>query len=542
MKKFLILLICSILTFSSFGVCNLKNTSAIASEEYENYLISPTAIAVSENKLFVFDEWENELILYNLSSKERVASVTLSGVSKLLISGNKLYALRLLNENEMEISIFSLNLESSGSLNFQPENFYIDFVILGTELKALKEDGDIDYFTISGNTLSYQYTRKTSAISFEGLKTRKIIGMSYVNNKITITFSEGIYSYNTETSEIKKIYSAPIESEITHSTKGYVRLSNKDVVKISTGKTIVASNTDCSAIAVYNEKVYLSNKNSHQVFMVVENTISDIGLNPDITPTIFKADNFKHLKLKSSEDLKLKPYSVNKTRRVESGKHLTAIGELGNYYYCLYVGETNEFLYLEKSTNYEVIDIGLSPSNYIVTVPTQIHQLPSSLANNNAIMAEVSASENVIVTNSTIIKNNKDELFYLVSIDNEFGFIKYSAVQSTRGNYELTTPCNAKIKRATTLFVNSDGTEEIIKLEKGTRIATQEETGPTKDYIKIEYQDPNGIIFSGYVLADDIDPDGLSTLQILGLILVGTNLALLLTIVIIKRNSKKWKV
>ena len=130
----------------------------------------------------------------------------------------------------------------------------------------------------------------------------------------------------------------------------------------------------------------------------------------------------------------------------------------------------------------------------------------------------------------------------MVEVDGTFGFIKYSAVQSTRGNYELTTPCNAKIKRATTLFENADGTTIIITLEKGTRVAMQEETAPTKDYIRIEYQDTNGIIYSGYVLADDIDPDGLSTLQILGLILVGTNLALLITILAIKRNSRKWKV
>lgn len=543
MKKFLLITICLIFSLTCFIQLSYQNTHVSAAGEYEDYLISPTAIAVSDNNLFVFDEWENELILYDLSTKERMASVTLSGVSKLKISGDKLYALRNTSETEMSLSVFNFSLENQGTLNFQAGNQYIDFVISGLSLTALKANGDIHYFSISETTLNYQYTRESSAWEFPDLVSRHLIGMNHEGDNVTLIFTNGIYSYNTETSQSTKIYAVPNETTITHSTEQHIRLSDKTIVKIQSGEAVATINSNCSAIADNGNKIYLSNKDSHQVFVAEDGVSNDICLNPDIEPTMFTRENFKHIKLTAPAYLKLKPYSVNAKSTLNAGKHLTIIGESGNYYYCLVVGETNGLLFLEKATTlFEEIEIGFISTEYVVTVPTQIRSLPSTLTDNNNSLKDVHAGETVVVKNSTIIKNSKDELFYLVEIDGGFGFIKYSAVQSTRGNYELTTPCNAKTKRATTLFENADGTGEIIKLEKGTRIAMQEETAPTKDYVKIEYQDTNGIIYSGYVLADDIDPDGLSTLQILGLILVGTNLALLVTIIAIKRNSKKWKV
>lgn len=554
MKKFISLLTCLALFFLFQGIIPLRENVAEASGDYQNYLISPTSIIATEDKLFVADEWANELILYDLTSKERLASVTLSGVKKLKISGDKLYALAN-NNSEIALYAYNLSLQEAQVLSFpstyQTNGAPIDFVVSEDEIKVLNSDGEesatIDNFTIKNSKLE-QILFTSATLSSLGFTNdiKELIAMNITLSEIILVFKTGVYAYNTSTYKLSENYLPSNGVIITHGSENHIMLSNGEIVNLNSKETVTTDQTSCSGITSVGNKVYITNKTTHQVFIVESGSLKDLSLNPEIEPTMFEAKSFKHIKLLASADLKLKPYSVETKRTVESGKHLTVIGETENYYYCLYVGETNEFLYLEKNNNYyEIIEIGEISTSYIVIVNTHIRAFPSSKTNGNPVIGENSplhASEIVIVKNSTIIQNSSEELFYLVEYDGEFGFIKYSAVQSTRGQYALTTPCNAKIKRATTLFENADGTSELITLNKGTRIAMQEETAPTKDYIKIEYQDENGIIYSGYVLADDIDPDGLSTLQILGLVLVGTNFALLATILIIKRKSKKWKV
>ena len=556
MKKIISLISCLALTLLFLGIIPLKTTvKAHASGEYQNYLISPASIVATEEHIFIADSWTNEIILYDLTSKERLSSVNLSGVKQLKISGDKLYALATTNvDNETAIFTYNLSLQNQTKLSF-PISYLangspIDFVVLNDEIKVLKTDGNlnatIDSFTIEEASLVQKPFESATISSFNfNAAIKDLISMNIHTTEIIVIFKTGVFAYDTSTYQSRTIFTPTENTYITQSSEDYVILSNGKIIQLESGEVVATSLKTCSGIANVGNKVYIANKDSHQILGLDSGTLIDLSLNPDISPTLFNAKNFKHIKLTSSALLKLKPYSVEANRSVEAGKHLTIVGELENYYYCLYVGEENEFLYLDKSTNnFEEIEIGSVSTSYVVIVNSYIRKFPSSKQNSNPAIGEnqIHASETIIVKNSTIIKNNREELFYLVEYNGEFGFIKYSAVQSTRGQYTLTTPCNAKIKRATTLFENADGTGEIIALLKGTRIAMQEETAPTKDYIKIEYQDENGIIYSGYVLSDDIDPDGLSTLQILGLILVGTNLALLITILVIKRNSKKWKV
>ena len=516
--------------------------------EEETYLISPTALAVTSTHIYVADNATQKILSYDKITKEQTSIAQIPRVQKLLISGDNLYALNTLDSDNHSLLRIDFDLSNVTSIAFPtsyPTENILDITISGSTVYVLRSGGNIDQLTVIGNTLNMGFgsTTSTSTLNLLNAVYSELNSINVREGKLVLTTPTCVYELNLSNSSVKEVFKSTNDN-ILHATSTHVITTSGNLIELESKSKIQTGLTSCSGLASADGVIYLSSSNTHKVFKIESEQLTDLCLNPAIVPLTLSANNLVHIKLLDSTNLYLEPYSVSPCMEIESGTHLTVIGTYDNFYYCMVVGEINNYVYLNRNTsNFETINIGMTSTKFTATRSTKIYSLPST--NNdekNRVIGTIDASEGIMVKNSTIIENSNGELFYLVEHGDSYGFVRATFVQSTKGLIELTTPCNAKTKRSTTLFENANATGTILTLEKGTRIALKEEIAPTKEYILVEYQDTNGVVYTGYILADDIDPDGLSTLQILGLVLVGTNLTLLLTILLIKKRSKKWKV
>lgn len=549
MKKFLTIVSALILCLACVGAIPTSPANHRASGEEETYLISPTALAVTSSTIYVADSFTGKIMSYDKSTKGLTATTLVSGVKKLLLSGENLFALTITDQNSHGLQKLDFGFKNTSTIDFPsayPDKDILDITISGSTVYVLRSGGNIDHMNLVGNTLTMRSpsTTSTSTLNLLNMVYNDLNSINERSGKLVLTTPTCAYELNLTNSAVREIFKVSSGDIISHASATHLTTTSGKLVDIDS-KTFIQTNlSSCSGLYCTSDIVYLSSDFVHKVYKVEKNQISDLSLNPPVIPNRLVASDLIHIKLINSTPLFLEPYSVHPCLTVQGGTHLTVIGTYKDFYFCMVVGDTNQYLYLNKnSANFETINTGSANTKFTATRTNKIYSLPSTKTDEaNKILGTIQASEDIMVKNSTIIENSNGELFYLVEHENGHGFVRTTFFQSTKGTVELTTPCNAKTKRATTLFENANASGVILTLEKGTRIALKEEVAPTKDYILVEYQDTNGVVYTGYLLSDDVDPDGLSTLQILGLVLVGTNLILLLTIFLIKRRSKKWKV
>jgi len=555
MKKTIFILLSILLLIFTFPAIT---TSVMAAESYT--LLSPTALTHHENYIYVADDATGQLLKYPDTQNpaaigaQPTAKISLADIKKLVATENGILVLTK-STNETNLYLIDFNLANSTKVSFissYTTESIIDFTAIGTIIYALQDTGDIDVFTISGSSLSRPDRIPKAHLQYiqdESL----ILNIDVLGSNLMVRTPSIIYFFNPDDGNNFEAITVTKELVLTSGetflfTSGdYAITSTGRLVKVSVAETLKYVSKEVSGFYADVEHLYLSNKPTHQllVFNCSQNTLTDLNINAEISLNYLSPKNFIQLKLTTDTLMYYKPYSITSTKVLPINSTINVVATYKNFYYCLIVeNNLNTFLYLNKdSTTFEVIDAGTNDINFTATRTCNVYSLPSTIIDEtNTVLGSVPASFETTILSASTISNTSGELFYLTKYNGTYGFIRSNFLQSTRGTVELTVPCNAKTKRTTTLFESQDGIGEIIELEKGTRIALLEETSPTKNYILAEYQDPKGVVYKGYILVEDVKTDGLSTLQILGLVLVGTNILLLTIIIIIKKRSKKWKV
>lgn len=524
-------------------------------------IISPTAITYTENSIFVADEHYNKILKFDgniipsSSGVTPTASISLSGVEKLLPTENGIVALTL--SPTPQLILLDHDLTSTTPITFSPAyntlSQMTDIAYYDSNFYILRSGGDIDKFSFTTSSTLQLSTPGTFAketylpnsndniVMFDAIENGFLLKSSTKSFKMSLS---GITPQN-ETTQTETTLTGGETFKFT--SKNYALTSTGRIIDTSTGKTLTTYTQEISGFYTTATDIFMTSKSTHKIIKLnlATKTPKDLQINPEIQPTFLAPNEFINLKTNSETQLFYKPYSVSATKIVPHNTHLNVIATYENFYYCLLVSDTdNQLLWLNKDDQtFEIVPYGNCNTTYTATRTCSIYELPSTkLDSANSVLCVVSASQDVSVLSSNTICNSKGELFYLAKSGDALGFIRSNYLQSTRGTVELTTPCNAKTKRGTVLYESPDGTKEIITLENGTRIALLEDASPTKEYLLAEFQDTKGIVYSGYILSDDVSTDGLTTLQILGCVLVGTNIALLTIILVIKKHSKKWKI
>ena len=512
-------------------------------------IITPTNIAILNGKIAVLDGDQIKIFDSTPANADAGASILAQKSFADLISvksdGTELFILTGSETTNKTIVKLTDTLTET-ALEFPsayPTNAIQDFFVKDNNLFVLRNDNlSIDIFNLNTtNPLTVENTIDRNYIEYYKDETSANY-ITFNNGFVFIASPNKVYKIDVTTKASTVPYI--LADTITGLTPNYV-LTKTTATNLNDATTISLSN-DSYSVAEDGDYLYATYPNIHKIkrINVTTNLTEDLNINKKTVVTAYTTPNFKHLKSNTALNLLYEPYSPNPTQILPENNYLTAVGETETHYYCLVPTATqNVFFYVSKTDNFEILDVGNTESTYTATRNAPVYTYPSLTTDNtNRNIFTIQPTGNVTVLNTTIIYNTMGDSFYLVKINDTYGFVKAKLLQSNRLAVELTKETNAKTKRETVLYEEETGETEIIKLSKKSRITLTEEYSSKKEFLACEYQDEKGIVYTGYIASADVSPDGLSTLQILGLILVGTNILLLLLILIIKLNSKKWKV
>lgn len=514
--------------------------------ENTEYLVTPTDIAVVHDSLFIYDQNSSKIVKY--SNGLRGLSIEVDGVKKLTTNGTDLFALTTTG-----IAKIDTELSQKSDLVFYPTSYpksdIIDFTLDSDSFYALTNDGKIDEFSLSDNTLTWDTTLPKDYLSSIQEADISLTTIELVEDKLHLTTSKISFNLDPTTKTVTEKYNTTDSSTIVKTDKQYSLTSSNCIIDTNNSTHFdTLCDLNISGFTSTSDTLYLLDATTHKVYSynTVSGTRTDLNLNPEISVTKFDTLSFKHLKLKESAQFFMQPYSVTPIKTLDANSYINVIGEYLNFYYCLVTdGKTNMLLYLNKSTESEELDLGNTKREFYTTRNIKIFSMPTTVEdknNINSVLSTIQAGTLITTETSSTLVNTNGDLFYITKVENDYGFIRSNFLQSTKGTVQLTNDCNAKVKRDTTLFENADGTGEILTLKKSARITLLDDPAPNKTYLKAEYQDSNGVIYTGYVYTEDIKKDGLSTLQILGLVLIVANITVLSLIIIIKKRSAKWKI
>lgn len=514
-----------------------------AQADSPDYLIHPTHVSNLNDALYVYDDYNQEI-------RSGAKSISLPGVKKLTNNGTYLFALTE-TQSGKDLVVVEPDLTSSTPLSFTLESFQkekiTDFAVNGDKVYILKSDGNIDWFTVTGTTLSLPNTLSKDNIPTIQGSDITLTTIETSGDKLHLTTDRISFNLDPETYGVTELTRIENDARILKTDKEYALTSDNCIIDTNTGTHFdTLCEVNITGFTASDGILYITSATTHQVFKyeIATESLTDLKINPDVTISRYSPQNFIHIKLSEIGKFYYMPYSVNITLELEPGSYVNVIGESGDFYYCLITTKTeNSFLFLKKITLHESLNLGSNGGNFTATRNIKVFALPTTIEDDiNSSLKEISAGTEIEVMTSSTLQNTYGDLFYVTKVGETYGFVRSNFLQSMRGTVELTNHNNAKTKRATTIYENADGTGEIIELARGTRIALLEDPAPNKTYLLAEYQDAKGVVYTGYVFSEDIKKDGLSTLQILGLILIVANITVLTMIILIKRRSRKWKV
>lgn len=538
----------------------LQKTSANSSAKP---IITPTLLTSIDQELYIYDQDSSGVFSKSLDQGSSQIEPNFALVSDKIIAlkanSNNVYALTQNTEQSQSIIKLTKDLSVVNSctisLNSFAVNEVIDIAVTDTTLTTLKTNGDLTEFEIDGNNLNF--IRTISKGDLDSIVANvKINQIDSCEHGLYLSSELSVYHLDTthHTLEIEEKLSTiyPLK-DIYANGSSFVGLHEDGVVSIIQGETTtfnVETSNNLSSVCLIGTNVYFSSPSTHQIFYCsnTNNGLKDLKINSDIEVT-YKQLDFLHLTTLSTTSLYLQPYSVNPWLQIEEGSHLTVISSKVEGYtgisLCLYSANgKNYYLYLKDNSTCVAISQKETSQKYVCVYKTSVYSHPTTVQDDISHKVqdlEISPQTEVGLLMASTVSNDNDENFYLIKIGDKQGYVLKSALQPLDPEYSLTIKCNAKTKRQTTIYASTDGTDEIITLNKNTRIQLQEDPSPEKKYLEVKYQAPNGIVYSGYILNDDVDPDGLSLLQIMGLILIVANVAVLIVIVVVKKRSKKWK-
>lgn len=140
-----------------------------------------------------------------------------------------------------------------------------------------------------------------------------------------------------------------------------------------------------------------------------------------------------------------------------------------------------------------------------------------------------------------------DDIVEVLSLENDFALIK--SEQDIEGyvyKYYLTqnTPqvvypvFNGTIRKDTQIF-DLDLASSGYTAKKGQRVFIYKAFDTKEDYTSVQVVLDDGSLYNGYVLKKDVNPDGISSLLIVGISVIASAVTIILSIVFIKKRKKK---
>ncbi|MEG1581912.1 MAG: hypothetical protein RR334_01985 [Clostridia bacterium] len=429
---------------------------------------------------------------------------------------------------------------------------------------TLKAEG-VDAGKKSSTEIEFTSISRSSVLT--GLvTTAPIIDMLFINNQYYLQIENKIYlsqtldnasytlakAYDAEIQgitivNISSILSNVISSTINKTTTFTIDGETEPFAVLEDVKYV--SSTGNNVIITTNQKV-LNYEFTTKSNSVVTTLASNEGYKD---PTeLFKTEELRYFKTISSSELYLKPYDAVAKKQVLKDKHVILLSEtlVNNYsYVMLSDNETKENTkgYMDTKTLVELAKIDFKQTEIKIALDdTSLMSYPSQVADDNIEIANLSKGTGLKILSLCGNYNySGDREYYLVeTIDtHKIGFVPRLVTTGTivkmRRNERVLT--NAEVIKKSEIYTLSEN--DYLKfdiLEEGARIRVVDNNSDSRaKYTKIVYNNAEGNSVEGYILSNQIDRDGLTPLQIVGVVLIIVNIGLLVVFYISKKRLVK---
>ncbi len=178
----------------------------------------------------------------------------------------------------------------------------------------------------------------------------------------------------------------------------------------------------------------------------------------------------------------------------------------------------------------EALDSGQA---YVITSKCDIYSLPDF------------SSDKLLDENNNIISLKHKQIVNILEIINDFAYIEVENVKGYVYKFYLTNNSspivypvfNATIRKDCTVF-DYDFEDSGYTLKKNTRIFVYEGYSSKQDYTAVQFILEDGSLYNGYVDKQFVDPDGVSSLLILGITIIISAVTIILSLIFIKKKKK----
>ena len=398
------------------------------------------------------------------------------------------------------------------------------------------------------------------------------ISSLYATNIQSNTLSSARKFYMSEINSIPCIiieYNDKIDIHELH-----VPITNIGDDKFSVGTTLLTINhniSSSSSLVLSGESLFISSPNDQMVIHAqLSQSGSELSLiqkseykNPEIEHVLYDNSNIKLMEVTNDTSVSMKamPYSTSGIISITPGSCIVLIGygefrstitpsptSSSNYekvngygYYLATVNGTNYYGYLPISAVTE-IQTSESMVPYVFAMKNiNVYKYPSATEDEvNTIIYTTTDIEKIHVMRDisdfsyTVGSANAQRSFIEVRINDQIGYIESSNID--RYPEIVLVQTNAKIVRGTSVYANIGDDVPTWNLIAGKRVRIIENRYGTEKWTKISFNDDDGVTCTGYVLAQNIEADSWTTLQIIGFILVLVTLVLLVIILIVRNR------
>ena len=269
-------------------------------------------------------------------------------------------------------------------------------------------------------------------------------------------------------------------------------------------------------------------------------------------PTGFPTSkNAKIMEIKEQTPIYDKPFSQTATMQVEPQTKVLVLKEedatkFKNYTYCMFVTPAlqNQYGYIQTS-KLQQVSFTQSNKEIYAKKDAKLYKYPSLIEDStNIVIKEFSEITKLFVQteeNTAIYAPGSNIVMLKVMLQNgEVGFISQSATEELLVERKELISTNCQITKQAIVYEDENGiTPTAITLNKGDRVFVAGRLKYNKEYTQIKFNDANGNEITGYVQTSALKNDGLSTLQIVGLVLLSFNIIFLVIIIYVKKKIAK---
>lgn len=571
MNKFFTYISLSIIMLLAVLAPHLGHGASTIKAATDIYLKTPTYISIISNvddslvllydesdqgiKAYLLDEnnqstspisiSEQKTNLIDMKSDGTTAYILTKTVDKAIIS-----KVTLDKDNKITLTALEVNTNISEAKKFayDSNNFYvllssdtIECLTLNTETLQLTHQKSITKANISDFPDTILDVAATNIGDTEVLYLLSETELKYIHPDESAPYASELV-YTSDTNNLKNMIVTNNDIYLNSSDK-IVQIKNSDNTVVNT-YTIDTDKHSITNITSFGDTVFFSDKDNHQVLQIdkTTKTQSHAITNYKITPTLYDSKSIKIGRLNKDSLLQIMPYTTSDSKSLEKNTEIIILSEdaefTNHYFVLLSNNKQNTYGYITKSTVDVVKKSQDDTSLMTFADSTPVYKYPSIYVDEyNSIITNL--PKNIQLTRiATLDYTTKDNnSFSEIKLnDGTTGYIENSRLTAPVTAKSKSIEANAKLKSDTNLYSDPEGTHSLIELKAGTRVRVDEKINRNKKYTKITLNLSDGSEVSGYVLTSAINPDYLTPMQILGIVLVAINIVFMALIIAIRKR------